>query len=83
MKSSKYIDLISSLESDCKEIEEMIINRIKESNFEFVSDWLEDPYTLEFSFNDFESDSLHAYDIGRLEAFREIIRELNRITYDR
>jgi hypothetical protein len=82
MKSSKYIELINTLENDCKEMEEMIKLRIETINFsdEALRDALiEDPFTLELSLEDTEMDQMHAYDLGRLEAFQEIIRELKQL----
>ena len=73
---------MNSLESDCKEIREMIIDRIKNSHFsdDTLKDaLLEDPFTMELSLEDTELDQMHCYDLGRLEAFEEIIQELKRI----
>ena len=82
MKSS-ITDLINSLTQESKEIEEMILERIKTINH--LSDeglreaLIEDPFTLELSLEDTESDQMHAYDLGRLEAFEEITRALKQI----
>lgn len=73
---------ITSLESDCKELDETIIERIKTchlSDEELRLALIEDPYTLELSLEDTELDIMHSYDIGRKEAFEEIIRSLKQI----
>ncbi len=82
MNSEKYSELIRSLESDCKEIEDVIRLRIETSPLEegVIEDYLADPFTLEITFSDAQVDAFHAYDLGRLEGFQEIIRELKRIT---
>jgi|688.fasta_scaffold339238_3 hypothetical protein len=81
MKSS-IKNLIDTLESDCKELEEMVIDRIKSSYFSdegLREALIEDPFTLELSFEDIEGSQLHSYDVGRKEAFEEIIRSLKEI----
>jgi hypothetical protein len=73
--------LIKTLEFDCKELENMIRLRIETihlSDENLRKDLLEDPFTLEFSLEDTELDQMHAYDLGRLEAFQEIVRELKK-----
>lgn len=73
--------LIQTLEFDCKELEDMIKLRIETihlSDEDLRKDLLDDPFTLEFSLEDTELDQMHAYDLGRLEAFQEIIRELKK-----
>lgn len=86
MKIEKSVlQLIHSLEQDCVEIKEMIKLRIETVNLsdEALKEALtEDPFSLELSLEDTEMDQMHAYDLGRLEAFQEIIRELKRITND-
>jgi hypothetical protein len=82
---TKVLELISTLESDNKEVLEMIRLRIEnDSTLEesLKADYLEDPLSLDISFFDSEVDTYHAYDVGRYEAFNEIIRELKRITHD-
>jgi hypothetical protein len=70
-------DLIKSLEEDCKEIDEMILLRIEEkSTSENLENNLEDPRYLNVILEDSESEVNHAYDIGRVEAFEEIIATL-------
>lgn len=82
MKSS-IKNLIDTLKGDSKELEEMILERIK--TIHHLSDeglrqaLIEDPYSLELSLEDTELDMMHAYDLGRLEAFEEIINVLNEI----
>jgi hypothetical protein len=81
MKSSVK-NLIDTLKGDTKELEEMILERIKTihlSDEGLREALIEDPYTLELSLEDTELDILHAYDLGRLEAFEEIINVLNEI----
>jgi hypothetical protein len=81
----KNLELIQSLENDCREIKEMMKLRIETIHFSdegLREALLEDPFTLELSLEDTELNQMHAYDLGRLEAFQEIIRELNRITND-
>ena len=81
MKSS-IKNLIDTLESDCKELEEMVIDRIKSAYFSdegLREALIEDPFTLELSFEDIEGSQLHSYDVGRKEAFEEIIRSLKEI----
>jgi hypothetical protein len=85
-KSAKYLELIKTLENDCKEIEDMVKLRIETihlSDEGLREALLEDPFTLELSLEDTELDQMHSYDVGRYEAFKEIIRELKRITYDK
>lgn len=84
MRNVKTLELINSLEIECKEITDMILLRIKTSPLDegTIEDYLEDPFTLEITFSDAQVDALHAYDLGRLEAFQEIIRELRKITYN-
>jgi hypothetical protein len=79
---NRIFDLIDSLEKDCKEIEEMIKMRIETvhlSDDALRDALMEDPFTLELSLEDTEMDQMHSYDLGRLEAFQEIVRELKRI----
>ena len=86
MKSAKYVELINSLENDCREIEDMMRLRIETihlSDEGLREALLEDPFTLDLSLEDTELDQMHSYDLGRLEAFQEIIRELKKITYDK
>jgi hypothetical protein len=86
MKSAKYVELIDSLENDCREIEDMMRLRIETihlSDEGLREALLEDPFTLDLSLEDTELDQMHSYDLGRLEAFQEIIRELKKITYDK
>ena len=81
MKSS-IKNLIDTLKGDTKELEEMILERIKTihlSDEGLRKALIEDPYTLELSLEDTELDIMHSYDIGRLEAFEEIINVLNEI----
>ena len=81
MKSS-IKNLIDTLESDCKELEEMVIDRIKSSYFSdegLREALIEDPFTLEVALEDIELDQMRCYDLGRLEAFEEIIRSLKEI----
>lgn len=79
MKSLKL--LIKELQEECNEIEEMIELRVETKSTEDArSHNLTDPFSLEVYFEDADLNSFHGYDIGRLEAFREIIRELNKIT---
>lgn len=73
-------DLIDSLESDCKEIDEMILLRIEENSPEdSLEDNLEDPRELMIILNDSESEFHHAYDLGRVEAFEEILATLKKL----
>ena len=73
-------DLIDSLESDCKEIDEMILLRIEERSPEdSLDDNLEDPRELMIILNDSESEFQHAYDLGRVEAFEEIVATLKKL----
>ena len=73
-------DLIDSLELDCKEIDEMILLRIEENsasvNLEIN---LEDPRDLMPILEDSESEIYHAYDLGRIEAFEEIVSTLKKL----
>jgi len=82
MKSS-IKNLIDTLKGDSKELEGMILERIKTinhlSNDELHQALIEDPYSLELSLEDTELDMMHAYDLGRLEAFEEITNVLNEI----
>lgn len=81
MKSS-IKNLIDTLKGDTKELEEMILERIKTihlSDEGLRQALIEDPYTLELSLEDTELDMMHSYDIGRLEAFEEITNVLNEI----
>ena len=75
-------NLIDTLEGDCKELGEMVIDRIKSAQFSdpgLKEALIEDPFTLELSLEDTELDQLHSYDVGRKEAFEEIIRSLKEI----
>lgn len=79
---NQILSLIDSLESDCTEIRETIIDRIKNSHFSdgtLKDALMEDPFTIELSLEDTDLDQMHSYDLGRLEAFEEILRELKRI----
>jgi hypothetical protein len=79
---NQILSLIESLESDCTEIRETIIDRIKSAHYsdDTLKDALmEDPFTIELSLEDTDLDQMHSYDLGRLEAFEEILRELKRI----
>lgn len=79
---NQILSLIESLESECTEIREMIIKRIGSAHFsdDALKDALiEDPFTIELSLEDTDLDQAHSYDLGRLEAFEEILRELKRI----
>jgi hypothetical protein len=81
----KTLELIQSLENDCREIKEMMQLRIETihlSDEALREALLEDPFTLELSLEDTELDQMHAYDLGRLEAFQEILRELKRIAHE-
>lgn len=79
MKSVK--NLIKELEEECNEIEQMIELRVEtKSTEDAMTHNMSDPFSLEVYFDDADLNSFHGYDIGRLEAFREIIRELNTIT---
>jgi len=81
MKSS-IKNLIDTLKGDTKELEEMILGRIKTihlSDEGLRKALIEDPYSLELSLEDTELDMMHAYDLGRLEAFEEITNVLNEI----
>ena len=79
MKSVK--NLIKELEEECNEIEQMIELRVETKSTEYaMTHNMSDPFSLEVYFDDADLNSFHGYDIGRLEAFREIIRELNTIT---
>lgn len=72
--------LIESLELDCKEIDEMILLRIEEfSSKDLLDRNLEDPRDLLIELNDKEEEIQHAYDIGRVEAFEEIIITLKKL----
>ena len=76
-------NLIESLDIESKEIKNMIKLRIETVNFSdegLRAALMEDPFSLELSLEDTEMDQMHAYDIGRYEAFMEIMRELKRIT---
>ena len=81
----KTLELIQSLENDCREIKEMMQLRIETihlSDEALREALLEDPFTLELSLEDTELDQMHVYDLGRLEAFQEILRELKRIAHE-
>jgi len=81
----KILELINSLEQDCGEIKEMMKLRIESihlSDEGLREALLEDPYTLELSLEDTELDQMHSYDLGRLEAFQELVRELKRIAHE-
>lgn len=72
--------LIESLELDCKEIDEMILLRIEQnSSKENLEENLEDPRNLTLLLEDSEHEVYHAYDLGRVEAFEEIIITLKKI----
>ena len=72
--------LIDSLELDCKEIDEMILLRIEEnSSSDNLENNLEDPRDLTPIFEGEESDVYHAYDLGRIEAFEEIVITLKKL----
>ncbi len=73
-------DLIKSLEEDCKEIDEMILLRIEEnSSSDNLENNLEDPRELTPIFEGSDSDVYHAYDLGRVEAFEEIVATLKKL----
>jgi hypothetical protein len=73
-------DLIKSLEEDCKEIDEMILLRIEEnSSSDNLEDNLEDPRDLNITFEESENGINHAYDLGRVEAFEEIVITLKKL----
>lgn len=79
---NQILSLIETLEYDCKEIREMIIERIESAHFsddDLKDALLKDPFTIELSLECTELDQMHSYDLGRLEAFEEILRELKRI----
>lgn len=73
-------DLIDSLGSDCEEINEMILLRIEEQSQEdSLEQNLEDPRDLYAIFKDSEFTLQHAYDLGRVEAFEEIVTTLKKL----
>ena len=76
----KLNKLILDLESDCKEIREMIHQRILDCTPDsYMEENLYDPFSLDVWFADSESTLFHTYDVARLEAFEEILRELKKI----
>lgn len=76
----KIKKLITDLESESQELRDGIIERIKSISDESLKfSMLEDPFSLDLVPEDNEDLSYHAYDLGRLEAFEEIIRELKNI----
>jgi hypothetical protein len=82
LNMEKLNNLILDLESDCKEVREMIIDRIQSTHFSdegLRQAFMEDPYTLELSLEDADLDQMHSYDLGRLEAFEEIANALKKI----
>jgi hypothetical protein len=70
-------DLIKDLLVECKEIEEMIRLRVESSDL--PDDYQEDPFTLDVNFEDSELNQMHSYDLGRMEAFQEIVGVLKKI----
>jgi len=70
-------DLIKDLLVECKEIEEMIRLRVESSDL--PDDYQEDPFTLDVNFEDSELNQMHSYDLGRMEAFQEIVAVLKKI----
>jgi hypothetical protein len=70
-------DLIKDLLVECKEIEEMIRLRVESSDL--PDDYREDPFTLDVNFEDSELNQMHSYDLGRMEAFQEIVGVLKKI----
>ena len=73
-------NLIESLEIDCKEIDEMILLRLEEqSQGGHLEINLEDPRDLTPVLTDSGLELLHAYDLGRIEAFEEIIITLKQL----
>jgi hypothetical protein len=70
-------DLIKDLLVEIVEIEEMIRLRVESSDL--PEDYQEDPFTLDVTFEDSELNQMHSYDLGRMEAFQEIVRELKKI----
>jgi len=76
----KIKNLITDLESESVEIRDMIINRIKSISDEELRDaMLDDPFSIDLLPEDVEDSALHGYDLGRLEAFEEIVKELKKI----
>ena len=77
-------NLVSSLELDCKEIDEMILLRIEDrSQEDALEQNLEDPRDLYAIFKDSESTLQHAYDLGRVEAFEELIVTLKKMSNEK
>lgn len=70
-------DLIKDLLVEIVEIEEMIRLRVESSDL--PEDYQEDPFTLDVTFEDSELNQMHSYDLGRMEAFQEIVRVLKKI----
>lgn len=70
-------DLIKDLLVEIVEIEEMIRLRVESSDL--PEDCQEDPFTLDVSFEDTELTQMHSYDLGRMEAFQEIVFALKKI----
>jgi len=70
-------DLIKDLLLEITEIEEMIRLRVESSDL--PEDYQEDPFTLDVSFDDTELNQMHSYDLGRMEAFQEIVGVLKKI----
>jgi hypothetical protein len=70
-------DLIKDLLVEIVEIEEMIRLRVESSDL--PEDYQEDPFTLDVNFEDSELNQMHSYDLGRMEAFQEIVGVLKKI----
>lgn len=70
-------DLIKDLLVEIVEIEEMIRLRVESSDL--PEDYQEDPFTLDVNFEDSELNQMHSYDLGRMEAFLEIVGVLKKI----
>ncbi len=72
--------LIRDLQTESTELKEVIISRIKSIEDDTLRGaMLEDPFSLDLLPEDIEDSSYHSYDLGRLEAFDEIINELKKI----
>jgi hypothetical protein len=70
-------NLIKDLRQEIEEIEEMIRLRVESKGL--PEDYQEDPFTLDVTFEDNELNQMHSYDLGRMEAFQEIVNELKKI----
>jgi hypothetical protein len=53
--------------------------RLRVESSDLPEDYQEDPFTLDVTFEDSELNQMHSYDLGRMEAFQEIVRELKKI----